>query len=266
MKIAIGQIDTVLGDVEKNVKKLEHYSDKAIEEKCDLIVFPELAACGYGLRDLVYTSSRTPDDSVFLNLKERSNYIDIVFGFAQKENGYFYNSSMYLSAGEIINIHKKRFLPDYGMFEEQRYFSPGETIESFKTKFGKTTILICEDAFHMSSHHQAFRNQTELLITLSASPFWSDHTSMKWEMWKNVCRTSAQLNGYFVVFSNRVGFEDGVGFFGKSFIVNPKGHIMKEASFIKEELFIGEIDLRDIERARLFMPIRKNEVCDEFVR
>ncbi len=265
MKIAIGQIDTVLGDVEKNVKKLEHYTDKAIEEKCDLIVFPELAACGYSLRDLVYTSSKTPDDPVFSSLKEKSNYIDIVFGFAQKENGYFFNSSMYLSNGEILSIHKKRFLPDYGMFEEQRYFSPGQTIGTFKTKFGRITTLICEDAFHISSHYEAFKNETEILIILSASPFWSDHNSMKWELWENVCKTSAQLNGYFVIFTNRVGFEDGVGFFGKSFIVNPKGHIIKEAPFLKEELFTAEIDLRDIERARLFMPIRKNEVCNESV-
>jgi len=265
MKIAIGQIDTILGDVNKNIRKIEHYTDKAISEKCDLIVFPELAACGYGLRDLVYTSSRKPDDPVFSNLKEKSNYIDIVFGFAQKENGYFFNSSMYLSDGEIINIHKKKFLPDYGMFEEQRYFSPGNSIQSFNTKFGKTTMLICEDAFHISSHHAAFKNQTEILIILSASPFWSDHTSMKWELWENVCRTSAQLNGYFVIFSNRVGFEDGIGFFGKSFIVNPKGHIMDEAPFLKEWLSISEIDLRDIERARLFMPIMKNEVCNETV-
>ncbi len=265
MKISVGQIDTVLGDIGKNVKKLEHYTDKAIEENCDLIVFPELADSGYGLRDLVYTSSRTPNDPIFSNLKEKSNYIDIVFGFAQKESGYFYNSSMYLSEGETINIHKKRFLPDYGMFEEQRYFSPGETIDSFKTKFAKVTTLICEDAFHISSHYATFKNETEILIILSASPFWSDHNSMKWELWENVCKTSAQLNGHFVIFSNRVGFEDGVGFFGKSFIVNPKGHIIKEASFLKEELFTVEIDLRDIERARLFMPIRKNEVCDESI-
>jgi len=263
MKVAIGQIDTVLGDVEKNIKKMEHYTDKAIEEGCDLIVFPELATTGYGLRDLVYTSSKEPTDHIFYNLRQKSNFIDIAFGFAQRESGYFFNSSMYISDGEILGLHKKKFLPDYGMFEEQRYFSPGHTIETFSTKFGKTTMIICEDAFHISSHYEAFKNKTEILILLSASPFWSDHTSMKWEMWENVCRTSAQLNGYLVIFANRVGFEDGVGFFGRSFIVNPKGHVIKEAPFLREDLFISEIDLRDIERARLFMPIMKNEVCNE---
>ncbi len=263
MKIAIGQIDTILGEVDKNIRKIEHYTDKAISEKCDLIVFPELATTGYGLRDLVYTATRESENGIFNSLKEKSNFIDIAFGFAEKERGYFYNSSMYLSGGEILHIHRKKFLPDYGMFEEQRYFSPGQSIKSFNTRFGKTTMLICEDAFHISSHHIAFKNQTEILIILSASPFWSDHTSMKWEMWENVCRTSAQLNGYFVIFSNRVGFEDGVGFFGKSFIVNPNGHVMDEAPFLKEVLFITEMDLRDVERARLFMPIMKNEVCNE---
>ncbi len=265
MKIAIGQIDTILGEVERNITKIEHYTDKAIEDKCNLIIFPELATSGYQLRDLVYTASRHISDPVFNNLKEKSKFIDIAIGFAEKDRGYFYNSSMYLSNGQILGTHRKKFLPDYGMFEEQRYFSPGCSIESIKTQFGKITTMICEDAFHISSHHDAFKHQTEILIIHSASPFWSDHSSLKWEMWENVCKTSAQFNGYFVIFANRVGFEDGVGFFGKSFVINPKGEVVKEAALLKEELLTVNLDLKEIDRARFFMPIKKNEVCDEFV-
>ncbi|WP_022669525.1 nitrilase-related carbon-nitrogen hydrolase [Hippea alviniae] len=259
MRIAIAQIDTILGDVEKNLSKIEHYTDKAIEEKCDLIVFPELALTGYGLRDLVYSVSVNVEDSLFESLKEKSGFIDISFGFAQKESGYFYNSAVYLSESNVLTVHKKKYLPDYGMFEEERYFAPGDSIETFKTKFGNTTMLICEDAFHISAHYEAFKNETDFMIVLSASPFWSDSESMKWEMWENTCKTSAQLNGYFVAFVNRVGFEDGVGFFGKSFLVSPFGNVIKEASLFKEEMLLVEIDLKDIERARIKMPIKKNE-------
>ncbi|WP_025209141.1 nitrilase-related carbon-nitrogen hydrolase [Hippea sp. KM1] len=259
MKIAIGQIDTVLGDVSKNLNKIEHYIDMAVEKGCELVVFPELALSGYNLRDLVYEVAIEQDGNVVRDLANRSAYIDIAVGFAQKENGYYFNSAMYLSGGDVVHIHKKNYLPDYGMFEEARYFSRGLSIDTFKTRMGNTTILICEDAFHVSSHYEAFANQTELLIILSASPFWSDYRSMKWQMWENLSKTYAQLNSSFVLFANRTGFEDGVGFFGRSFVVDPMGNIIKEAVFLKEELLIVELDYRDIERAKLRLPILKNE-------
>ncbi|AEA34512.1 nitrilase-related carbon-nitrogen hydrolase [Hippea maritima] len=259
MKIAIGQIDTVLGDVAKNTTKIEHYIDMAIDKDCDLIVFPELATSGYGLRDLVYQASISVNDKLIKSIATKSLDIDIVIGFAQEENGYYFNSAAYFSNGNLIHIHKKNFLPDYGMFEEERYFTKGTSIETFKTKFGNTTMLICEDAFHVSSHCKAFFNRTEVLIILSASPFWSDYKSMKWEMWENISKTYTQLNSSFVVFANRTGFEDGVGFFGKSFIASPHGSIIKQASFLKEELLITQIDPKDIKRAKIKMPILKNE-------
>ncbi len=256
MRVAIAQIDTILGDIKKNLSKIEHYTDKAIEEKCDLIVFPELALTGYGLKDLVYSVSVDVKDDLFDPLKDKSGFIDISFGFAQKENGYFYNSAVYLAEGNILAIHKKSHLQ---IHEEEKYFTAGDSTETFKTKFGNTTMLICEDAFHISSHYEAFKNETDFMIVLSASPFWSDSDNKKWEMWENILKASAQLNGYFVIFANRVGFEDGVGFFGKSFIVNPFGNIVGEASIFKEEMLIVDLDLRETERAKINMPIKKNE-------
>jgi predicted amidohydrolase len=262
MKTALCQIDTVLGNIDRNLTKINHYIDKAIFDQCDLAVFPELAVTGYGLRDLVFDVGVDLDSTIFDNLKEKSKKIDILIGYVEKDSGYFYNSALYLSNGEILYNYKKNFLPDYGMFEEGRYFTQGETIETVNTQFGKITVLICEDMFHISSQNRALLNNTDILIILSASPFWMDSNSIKPTLWHSVSSNFARLSGSFVLFSNRVGFEDGVGFFGGSFIMNPGGIIIKEAELFKEELVISEFNLNDVQRAKFSMPVLKNEVFD----
>ncbi len=259
MKVALCQIDTILGDVEKNLSKVHHYVDKAIYEGCGLAVFPELSLSGYNLRDLVVDASIESDSEMLDGLRQKSADIDIVLGYAEKDGGYFYNSALYFSGGKLLYNYRKNYLPDYGMFEEGRYFSPGDSMATLETDTGRTTLLICEDMFHISAQSEVFLRQTDLLIVLSASPFWMDYKSVKPQIWRSVCSSFAQLSASYVFFVNRTGFEDGIGFFGGSFVMSPDGSVVGEAALFKEELLIVDIDMRDVERARIFTPLLKNE-------
>ncbi len=259
MKIALCQIDTILGNIDKNILKINHYIDKSVYEQCDLVIFPELALTGYSLRDLTDGVATKTDSFILKEFKLKSQYIDIVLGYVENCNGYFFNSAAYFSKGEMVHVHRKKFLPDYGMFEEGRYFASGRSIEAFDSKFGKTTMFICEDSFHISSQNDAFLQGTNFLIILSASPFWMDHKGIKPQMWKSLCSNFSQFSNSYSVFVNRTGFEDGVGFFGDSFIMGPYGSIIKEAGLFKEELLIADIDMSLVDKAKIMMPILKNE-------
>ncbi len=261
MKVALCQIDTILGKIDRNIVKISNYVDKAIYDKCDMVVFPELALSGYGLRDLVFDVALKSDDSFFDEVKQKSKDIDIVFGYVEEDGGYTYNSALYFSKGNMVYNYRKNFLPDYGMFEEGRYFASGNTIDTIETDFGKVTLFICEDSFHISAQDIAFQNNTDILIILSASPFWMDSKSIKPDLWKSVCSNFTQLSGSYAIFANRVGFEDGVGFFGNSFVMDTDGNIIKEAKMFKEEMLIVEFDERLVLKAKSKMPILKNEVA-----
>lgn len=258
MRIALAQINTVLGEVRENIKKIEMYVDNANEYHCDLIVFPELALSGYSLRDIVRYASVSKGSAIFDNLKRKSRKIDIVLGYDQNDNGYFYNSALYLSNGDIIHNYKKVHLPDYGMFEESRYFRNGENINAFDTANGRVSMLICEDMFHLSAQNYVDKAESDILIILSASPFWANSNKIKPEIWKTMCVNFATLSSNFVLFSNRVGFEDGVGFFGNSLCVDSNGNIIKEASLFKEEMVVADIDLKETKRAKEMMPLKKS--------
>lgn len=260
MKIVIAQFKPKLGKVKENIERILKFIDQALDKKSDLIIFPELATSGYALRDLVSYASMDLNDKMLNLLIQKSNFIDIVIGYAQKENGLFYNSAFYLSNGLILTNRKKVYLPDYGMFEEARYFAKGESLETTQAKFGKVNVLICEEAFHLSVHHFIEQSLSDLTIIISASPYWVYENKMdKRKIWDNICNNISSLTGNFVVYVNRVGFEDGVGFFGSSMVYNPFGERVFLGDFLKEDLYVLELNLKEIEHAREFMPLIKDK-------
>jgi N-carbamoylputrescine amidase len=260
MKIAIAQFKPKLGKVKDNIESILGFIDKALYEKCDLIVFPELSTSGYALRDLVSYASIDLNSKVLGNVIQKSVFLDIVLGYAQKEGGFYYNSAVYLSNGLVATNRKKIYLPDYGMFEEARYFARGELIETTQTRFGKVNVLICEEAFHLSVHHFIEQSKSDITIIISASPFWIyENKQDKRKIWDNICNNISSLTGNFVIYVNRVGFEDGVGFFGGSLVYNPLGECIFRSDFLKENLYIVNLDLNEVSRAKEFMPLGKDK-------
>ncbi len=256
-KIALAQINPALGDFDKNIKKHISFCDRAIKKKADIIVFPELSLTGYSIKDLNFELAINQNNIGILQpLLKKSKEIDIICGGIEEDINFgIFNSAFYLSNGKIEYTHKKIYPPDYGMFEEIRYFSKGKEVNVHETRFGKLGILVCEDLWHMSLPMIQALKGAKVLITIACSPTRlqlnsSAKTIKNYEINSEHHRSYARLLSSYVVFCNRVGYEDGVNFWGGSEIVDPFGTVNKVAKFFDEDLVIGDIDYNTVRRAR----------------
>jgi predicted amidohydrolase len=264
MKIGLVQSSPHLGDVQKNLKSHFAYIEKAKKENVQLIIFPELSLTGYTLQDLVEEVALYPDsDPTFIKIKKASEEISIVFGFVEKkDNGLFYNSSAYLSDGEIKNIHRKVFPPTYGMFEEMKFFAQGKNFHTFSTPFGKTGMMICYDFLQLGACYLLFAGGSDTIIVLSAAPGRGYSKEDKFEssnMWESMGASLSRFSTSFVVYCNRVGFEDGKVFAGGSFIYGPTGNLKAKARYIEEEFLIHDINLDEIAEVRKKRLYKRND-------
>lgn len=237
MKIALVQntpklLQQNLSDFEKIVEPID----------ADLVVFPELSLNGYLLKDAVFEDAyELADIEKFAML---STDKDIVFGCVLREKHRIYNSAVYCSKGKIVHVHHKNILPNYGLFQEARFFFAGETIESFETQFGEVMLVICEEMFSAKTMEKIASIKPQLVIALSNSPTrgFEENGLLIEKQWNSLLCSSAILSGAYVAFVNRVGFEDGLGFWGGSKIVNPKGEIVKRAKLFEEEVLVATLD------------------------
>ncbi|HZX10812.1 MAG TPA: nitrilase-related carbon-nitrogen hydrolase [Acidobacteriota bacterium] len=255
MKVALAQTAPILQDVKKNFIRHLELIEKAKSSQADLIIFPELSLTGYTLKDLVPETAINPNKSeLFAKLKLISKDISIVLGFVEeKERGNFFNAAAYLSKGKILHIHRKVFLPTYGMFEEAKFFSQGKSFSAFQTPFGKTGLLICYDFLNYGADYVLFSQGADIIIVLSAAPgrgMSQGQTYASSHMWELMGETISRFSTTFLIYCNRVGFEDGKSFAGGSFIYNPEGKQISRASYMDEDFLIKEIDLGELNQAR----------------
>lgn len=273
MKIltAMAQINTVLGDVQKNLQKHLVFIDKALQQGADLIVFPELSLTGYILQDLAFQAACKPvsDDPVFNPLFEASRNIDIIVGFVEEDTrSRFYIASAYLSDGKLLHVHRKVYLPTYGFFDEGRFFARGDAIRAFDTRFGRVGMLICEDFWHASSPYLLWLDGADIFFFTSASPgrglpkMGKDGTparinSAQWV--DDINRAYAGIFTSFVVHTNRVGYEDGINFWGGSSAYTPDGELLTNGPEYEEILIEAELDLNQLHRTRARLPLLRDE-------
>jgi len=255
MKVAVAQVTCVLGDIEKNVKHHLKFCDEAIKNKADLIVFPELSLTGYSVKDLNFVISLELEKTKLLDeLKSKSRKISIVCGLAEEdENFAIYNSGVFISGGEIKFTHRKMYPPTYGLFEEFRYFSRGKECRAHETKFGKIGLLVCEDLWHLSLPYIVAMDGAQIIIGIATSPTRlavNQDKFRNYEINSEQHRSFARLLSSYLIFSNRVGFEDGVNFWGGSEVVDPFGNIIVAAKLFEEDIIYAEIDLEEVRRAR----------------
>ena len=238
MKLTLMQVSPKL---KKTTPKEFGYYLEGIDEKSDLVVFPELALNGYLLKDAVFEDAYSLSE--IENFAEFSNSYDLVFGAVLKEKSKFYNSAFYCSNGKIKKIHHKTTLPNYGLFQEARFFFKGDIVESFDTKFGKAFIVICEELYNASIIEKIVSEKPDIVVVISNSPArgFEDNGLLIQKQWEALLCSTALLSGSHVIFTNRVGFEDGLGFWGGSCVVNPKAQIVKRAKLFEEDKL--EIDV-----------------------
>ncbi|MDB2562158.1 nitrilase [Sulfurimonas sp.] len=238
MKVTLGQTSPKLSRLNlENIVKTIHN----IKDESDLVVFPELSLNGYLLQDKLFEDAWELNE--FDELSALSKSIDIVVGAAIKDGNDFRNSALYFSDGKLLSKHNKVHLPNYGMFEEARYFTAGNVFESFKTKYGKVSMLVCEDLWHKQVHHDLIGENPDLIIALVASPArgFSDTGLDIEDKWKNIIVEVASECNAQLIFVNRVGFEDGLGFWGGSCILNTDGKIIESLPHYKEIIKTVEI-------------------------
>jgi predicted amidohydrolase len=176
--------------------------------------------------------------------EELSQNIDIIIGAATKEEHKIYNSALYFSEGRLLSIHHKNNLPNYGMFQESRFFFEGDILKSFQTTHGKVMMVVCEDLWSSKIIDEISVQKPEIVYVIANSPargFTDDDLEIE-KKWRRILSTTAILSGAHVVFVNRVGFEDGLGFWGKSMIFNPEGTIEQSAKMFERDMIIGTVN------------------------
>jgi len=271
LKLALAQINTKLGELETNLHKHLELAAQATQNGAELIIFPELSLTGYVLQDLVATVALTPspDNPTFAALLEASRTIDMIVGFVEEDPRHrFYIAAAYLSEGEIVHIHRKVHLPTYGIFDERRFFSSGNTFRSFPTRWGQVGILICEDFWHASSPYLLWLDGADLMFFTSASPGRgvTDEQIGSATWVETVNKTYAGLFTTFVAHTNKVGFEDGLNFFGGSTVFDPDGNLVAKGPHDDEALTYAELDLGQLRRTRTRLPLLRDERPDIVLR
>jgi len=264
LRIALAQIEPVLGDVDANVARHMVWARRAIQKDADLLVFPELSLTGYWLQDLAAeVAIRLDAPRPIAPLLEMSRRIPMVVGLVEETAGHrYHNSALFLFGGRIGHVHRKVYLPTYGMFDEGRFFAAGDRLEAFTTPFGRLGLLICEDFWHPSSAVVLAQDGTDYLLVVSAGP--SEGVDRRRGLigqatWKDLVRVTARMQTMFIAYVNRVGFEDGVNFAGGSCVFDPFGELLAEGPILESGLVVCDMERPALRRARTSLPLLRDE-------
>jgi NAD+ synthase (glutamine-hydrolysing) len=263
--IALAQINTTLGDVDANLSKHMTYIEDARRQGADLVVFPELSLTGYRLKDLTPSVAIKPssEDPTFGPLLKASKELDVLVGFVEAEDRHrFYIAAAYLSGGELVHVHRKVYLPTYGLFDEGRFFARGDALRAFDTRLGRFGVLICEDFWHASPPYVLWLDGAEVLLLISASPGRGVNAEVRLDSarWvEQINQAYASLFTTFVAHTNRVGYEDGLNFWGGATLFDPDGVQLAQGPYDEEALILTEIDMQQLHRTRYRLPLLRDE-------
>lgn len=253
MKIALAQINPVVGDFSFNASKIVNYAGLAREQGCELVVFSELALSGYPPQDLLERNSfLAAHDAAFEDLLAGIDGIGVVCGLIERHRGPFgkplHNSAVLFENGDVLFTARKRLLPTYDVFDESRYFEPGAAGEVFSYKGIGLGITICEDIWNdkavfsrklysMEPVADLVREEShrpDLLINISASPFYRGKQALKHRIFARLCRD----HGLPLLYVNQVGGQDSLLFDGRSLVMDSRGRLAAEAAVFCEDLLV----------------------------
>jgi len=286
-RLAVAQIRPSKGEYAANLQKIGGVLAQIakLDPPVDLVIFPETATSGYfvegGVRDVAVTAGTLFRDLTVEHQAAGAPPIDVAVGFYEVFQNHFYNSCLYASLGNaspenaspgnassgtassrILHVHRKVFLPTYGVFDEERFVERGRDIHAFDTRFGRVAILICEDAWHSITGTIAALQGAQLVIVPSASP--ARGTGMDEEgtrlpasvvRWERILKGLADEHGVWVAFASLVGFEGGKGFPGGSVVVSPGGEIVLRGPLFEEAVLTHDVEFEEITRARAESPL-----------
>jgi predicted amidohydrolase len=269
MNVAIVQNKPRKGDIARNLADIEaHFHAIVAAELPDLIVLPEAALTGYFLEGAVYDLALSAEEfaqrlAAAWRHASGGKAVEISAGFFENSGGTYHNSALYLrveaEGHRVIHVHRKVFLPTYGVFDEERFLSRGSSLKTFETRHGRMAILICEDAWHSIMPTIAAVEGARYLLVPSASP-GRGFAGAGGEVesvsdWLAILRMIASEHGVYVVYAGLAGFEGGKGMTGSSCIVDPRGNVLVAAPLLGAAVVRGDLDPREIDLARAGLPL-----------
>ncbi|MGZ6256598.1 MAG: nitrilase-related carbon-nitrogen hydrolase [Candidatus Limnocylindria bacterium] len=264
-RIAMAQYAPRLGEVDDNLELAEGWLRRAAGEGAQLVAFPELALTGYLLSDLVPEVAMRVDDPRLAALSRSAPGAVVAIGFVEETDAHrFCNSAALLRAGELIGLHRKVYLPTYGMFDEGRFTRAGDRIRTHEVgePIGRVGVSICEDFWHASLPMLQALDGASLLINLAAGPARAPGSSAGLAAiagWHKMQDTYALLGTSAVAFCNRVGNEEGLTFWGGSRLLGADGSTIAEGPLYEEALVVGSIDTDDLRMQRYGLPLLSDE-------
>jgi N-carbamoylputrescine amidase len=253
MRVALAQFDSVIGEVDANLERIREVVAQADDRKANLTVFPELATHGYWLGQIRDTPSLSATDPRLVALS--AGRTDVVVGFHEQSRVRSYNAAGYFSAGQLVHVQRKLYLPTYLAWEERKHSSPGQTLRAFDTAHGRAAVLICNDAWQPVLPWLVAQDGAELVIVPTNSAESADPDSLDTiAYWEHLLVSIARMQQCWLVFVNRAGTEAGARFWGGSRVVDPTGAVVAQAPHREEGLTIVDIDLDLARRRRRRVP------------
>jgi predicted amidohydrolase len=273
VRIALAQLAPTLGALEDNLDRHRAVLAEARAGGANLIVFPELGLTGYLLQDLAAEVAMRLDDPRLASLVAETRGVSTVFSFVEESADHrLFIAAVLVEDGAIRHVHRKLFLPTYGLFDERRFFAAGDLLRAVPSELGVGIgLAVCEDFWHLAVPQLLALDGAQILINVSSSP--GRDLASKNEVglgtatsWRTMMRTYAQLTTSFVVFCNRVGVDESISFWGGSEVIGPNGEALLSAPFYDEGLFTVDVSLGDIRRERIALPLLRDERPELHVR
>ena len=266
LKIALAQIAPRLGALEVNLATHHAMLADARGQGADLVVFPELGLTGYQLQDLASEVAMRLDDPRLAELVGATRGLSAVVSFVEESADHrLFIAAALIEDGEIRHVHRKLFLPTYGLFDERRFFAAGDALRATPSRLGVGIgIGVCEDFWHLSVPQLLALDGAQILVNVSSSPGRDLAATNEVGLgtatsWRTLMRTYAQLTTSFIIFCNRVGVDESISFWGGSEVIGPSGQAVFGAPLYDEGLYVAEISLADIRRERIGLPLLRDE-------
>lgn len=267
LRVALVQMKPLKGRYQDNLRAAGEAFAGLAADPPDLVVLPEGALTGYFLEGAVYDLA-LPAGRIAADLARTWREacgdapVDIASGFYENDHGTYFNSAVYLeiAAGRerIVHVHRKMFLPTYGVFDEERFLSRGRKMGAFDTRFGRAAMLICEDAWHTIVPAIAAIKGARVLIVPSAAPgrgIEGEGELTSITRWREILRTIAAEHGVYLLYCGLTGFEGGKGMTGSSCVIDPRGEVVVQAPAAQACIVRADLDLREIDLARASLPL-----------
>ena len=266
LRIALAQIAPRLGMLDENLARHHEVIQEARANEAGLVVFPELGLTGYLLQDLASEVAIRLDDPRLATLAAETKGMSAVVSFVEESGDHrLFIAAALLEDGAIRHVHRKLFLPTYGLFDERRFFAAGDLLRATPSRIGVGVgIAICEDFWHLPVPQLLALDGAQILINVSSSPGRDLAATNEVGLgtatsWRLLMRTYAQLTTSFVVFCNRVGVDESISFWGGSEVIAPSGQPLFSAPFFEEGVFTVDVSLSDVRRERVALPLLRDE-------